>query len=229
MKNDARVSQISDVLAEGFSHNPEIAKQVLLRAGIINHLQQLAVATLKPDQRTTMHFHEDLDEVFVVLSRSGVAEIDGDECTLAIGNCVHITPAAYIPSRTAANACLCFCILEWSAAKRSLGINGLRSRSHQGTSDWATMLFSWASCIYCMDWGFPDLRTSRKRDTRSPPNCVLMTNPTKADMPDSPYWTGASLDPARGISLKKSCQITFIAIASETPWYYAGWHSWHSL
>lgn len=90
--NHTRITRIGDGFVEGVSHNPEISKQVLLRAGLINHLQQLAVATLHPDQQTMKHIHEDLDEVFVVLSGTGVAEIDGQQCALTIGNCVHIPP-----------------------------------------------------------------------------------------------------------------------------------------
>jgi len=80
--------------SEPVSHDPAIFKQVLLKAGDLQHLQQLAVATLEPGQQTTSHVHSDMAEVFVVQAGAGWFLSEGEQRRLEVGSWLHI-PAGH--------------------------------------------------------------------------------------------------------------------------------------
>jgi mannose-6-phosphate isomerase-like protein (cupin superfamily) len=54
------------------SHNPEIAKRVILANGIVDNITQMSQAILKPGQATTAHIHTDMTEIYTIYS--GMAE-----------------------------------------------------------------------------------------------------------------------------------------------------------
>ncbi|MEP6956624.1 MAG: cupin domain-containing protein, partial [Chthoniobacterales bacterium] len=83
---------LADLPIEGVSHDPEIAKQVLLRRGDVPHLTGFSRATLKPGQTAYAHQHSDMFEVFFVQSGTGVITIAGSEHALAPGVCVLVEP-----------------------------------------------------------------------------------------------------------------------------------------
>jgi len=84
------VGRISEIPAAPVSHDPGIRKQVLVSSGVIPHLQQLAVVSLEPGQRTTSHVHHDMDEVFLVQSGSGIIEYQDEEQAINTGHCLHV-------------------------------------------------------------------------------------------------------------------------------------------
>lgn len=74
------------------SHNPEIAKRVLIANGRIPFLTNLSVATFRPGQVASAHAHDDMHEVFFVERGVGTFTIDGVEHVAAPGTCVAIDP-----------------------------------------------------------------------------------------------------------------------------------------
>lgn len=77
---------------EGVSHDPAIAKRVLLRGGEVPHLAQLARTRLSPGQSTSPHAHADMHEVFLVQSGAGELVVDGAVHPLTPGTCAVVEP-----------------------------------------------------------------------------------------------------------------------------------------
>ncbi len=77
---------------EGVSHDPQIAKQVLLRRGEVPHLNAFSRATLAPGQSARRHAHEDMFEVFFVEAGTGEMRIDAATHQLAPGTCIMVEP-----------------------------------------------------------------------------------------------------------------------------------------
>lgn len=73
-------------------HNPEIAKRVLLHAGELPHLTQLAQARLAPGQVAPGHAHADMWEIFVGQEGQGEIEIDGAVHPFGAGVCIAVEP-----------------------------------------------------------------------------------------------------------------------------------------
>jgi mannose-6-phosphate isomerase-like protein (cupin superfamily) len=86
-----RVS-LADLPVERVVHNPAIAKQVLLRAGDVPHLVQLAQAWLAPGQVAPGHAHADMWEIFFAQAGQGEIEVDGAVHPLPAGACIAIAP-----------------------------------------------------------------------------------------------------------------------------------------
>lgn len=86
-----RVS-LSDLPEESVSHNPAIAKQVMLRAEDLPPLTNFARARFAPGQVAPGHAHADMAEVFWVESGRGEIAIDGRPHVLAPGTCVAVSP-----------------------------------------------------------------------------------------------------------------------------------------
>ena len=87
-----RVS-LSELPHEGVSHDPQIAKQVMLRRGDVPHLTTFARATLLPGQTAHAHEHRDMFEVFFVEAGTGRMTINGAEHRLQHGVCIMVAPA----------------------------------------------------------------------------------------------------------------------------------------
>ena len=83
---------LGDLPVERVFHNPEIAKQVLLRLGDVPHLTQFAQARLAPGQAAPGHAHADMSEIFFAQSGDGVIEIDGAVHALRAGTCIAVAP-----------------------------------------------------------------------------------------------------------------------------------------
>ena len=83
---------LAELPVERVFHNPEIAKQVLLRAGELPHLTQLAQARLAPGQVAPGHVHADMWEIFVGQAGQGEIEVDGALHPLGPGVCIAIEP-----------------------------------------------------------------------------------------------------------------------------------------
>lgn len=72
---------IKDLVEEGVSHNPEIRKKVIIKKGEVPHLTNYSQSCLKPGQITTNHVHENMFEIFHVVS---------GQCEIKIGEEVEI-------------------------------------------------------------------------------------------------------------------------------------------
>ena len=87
-----KIVSLTEVPREGVSHDPQIAKQVMLRRGDLPHLTSFSRATLAPGQTARAHEHTDMFEVFFVESGMGVITIAGAEHELTSGVCVLVEP-----------------------------------------------------------------------------------------------------------------------------------------
>lgn len=84
---------LSELPHEGVSHDPQIAKQVMLRRGDVPHLTAFSRSTLLPGQTAHAHEHRDMFEVFFVESGAGLITISGEEHRLTRGVCMLIEPS----------------------------------------------------------------------------------------------------------------------------------------
>ncbi|KAF9584544.1 hypothetical protein BGW38_006069 [Lunasporangiospora selenospora] len=57
-----KISRLNDLPGAYVSHDSNVEKKVLLKSGDVPHVSQLAVATLKPGEQATEHFHKDMTE-----------------------------------------------------------------------------------------------------------------------------------------------------------------------
>jgi quercetin dioxygenase-like cupin family protein len=85
-------ASLDTAAVERVFHNPEIAKQVLLRPGDVPHLTQFAQARLAAGQIAPGHAHADLWEIFFAAAGEGVIEIDGALHALPAGSCIAVAP-----------------------------------------------------------------------------------------------------------------------------------------
>ena len=83
---------LGDLPVERVFHNPEIAKQVMLRQGEVPHLAQFAQAKLAPGQLAPGHVHADMWEIFFAQSGSGAIQVDGVLHALPAGTCIAVAP-----------------------------------------------------------------------------------------------------------------------------------------
>lgn len=85
-------SSLGGIPVERVFHNPEIAKQVLLRLGEVPHLTQFAQARLASGQVAAGHVHADMWEIFFAQSGDGAIEIDGAMHAMSAGTCIAVAP-----------------------------------------------------------------------------------------------------------------------------------------
>ncbi len=77
---------------EPVSHDPHLAKRVLLRAGEVAGILQLAHCRLPAGRGVTPHAHERMTEVFVVVRGRGWAIVGRRRLRLERMDCVVIEP-----------------------------------------------------------------------------------------------------------------------------------------
>ena len=56
--------------------------------------QSLAEATLEPGQSTQRHYHAEAEEIYYLVSGSGVMEVDGERREVSPGDAILIPPGA---------------------------------------------------------------------------------------------------------------------------------------
>ncbi len=83
---------LHDTPGEGVSHDSRVRKHVLLRAGELPGVTQLARATLAPGERTQPHAHPDMYEVFWVEGGAGTLVVDGAAYPVGPGTCAVVAP-----------------------------------------------------------------------------------------------------------------------------------------
>ena len=87
-----RIDELPD---EPISHNAGLRKRVILRAGELGPLTQLARTALPPGAVAAGHKHRDMAEVFCVDDGEGTITIDGEVVSLSAGSVVVVSPGEY--------------------------------------------------------------------------------------------------------------------------------------
>lgn len=77
---------------EPVSHDPELRKRVLLRAGEVAGVLQLAYCRLPPGHSITPHVHGDMTEVFIVVGGRGSATVGRRRVWLERFDCIVVGP-----------------------------------------------------------------------------------------------------------------------------------------
>ena len=86
------ITSLQTLPNECVSHNPEISKQVMLRAGMLPNLTNFSQARFQPGQVASAHTHSDMYEVFFVESGEGTIHIDGVAYPMKPGTCIAVEP-----------------------------------------------------------------------------------------------------------------------------------------
>lgn len=87
-----KIISLSNLPEEGVSHNPEITKKVMLRAGEIPYLNIFSQACLGPGQVAGAHAHREMYEVFFVEEGSGIIRVENKEYRIERGVCIVVEP-----------------------------------------------------------------------------------------------------------------------------------------
>ncbi|KAG0334268.1 hypothetical protein BG004_000488 [Podila humilis] len=74
------------------SHDSTVEKKVLLKMGEVPNVSQLAVATLKPGEQASMHYHKDMTETFHFQSGAGEMQVDDKIFEVKAGTTVTVFP-----------------------------------------------------------------------------------------------------------------------------------------
>lgn len=87
-----KIISLSNLPEEGVSHNPEIKKKVMLRAGEIPHLSTFSQARFRSGQVADVHAHDAMYEVFFVEEGEGIIRVENKEYRLEEGVCIVVEP-----------------------------------------------------------------------------------------------------------------------------------------
>ena len=85
-----KIVQLDDLRPEGLAHDPDIIKRVLLREDELPASVRLSHAVFKPGQKASAHTHDDLIEVFYLLSGSAEVIVNGVAHALKQGGCLRV-------------------------------------------------------------------------------------------------------------------------------------------
>lgn len=71
---------------------PGVLKRVLFERSelIEGRVQMVNSAVIKPGERFQKHYHEDMDEIFLIASGEGVGEVDGERVPLRAGDALMV-------------------------------------------------------------------------------------------------------------------------------------------
>jgi mannose-6-phosphate isomerase-like protein (cupin superfamily) len=83
---------LSQLMDESVSHNPEIKKRVLFSNGEIPNITQYAQARLEPGQVASGHTHMDMWEMFLCVDGNGTMKVNHTTFALHPGICVLVEP-----------------------------------------------------------------------------------------------------------------------------------------
>lgn len=87
-----RLINLSQLPDEGVSHNPEIRKKVMVRAGVVPHLTGFSRSALMPGQVARAHAHADMHEIFFVANGEGTISINDSKHAIGPGTCIVVEP-----------------------------------------------------------------------------------------------------------------------------------------
>ncbi|MDQ6998973.1 MAG: cupin domain-containing protein [Mariprofundus sp.] len=87
-----KITHLDHCAEQGLSHDAEIVKKILFHENELPASVRLSHAVFKPGQKASAHSHDDLYEIFYVISGSGLFRINGDEYQVTTGSCMRIDP-----------------------------------------------------------------------------------------------------------------------------------------
>lgn len=87
-----KIVSLEKIKQEPSSHSPKIMKKVLIKKGEIPKLTNFSQAYFKPGQIASEHVHENMYEVYLVESGTGLIKVDGKVSQLKSGDCVVTEP-----------------------------------------------------------------------------------------------------------------------------------------
>ena len=90
-----RSVSLNELPLETVSHNPDIAKRVMLGSRVAPGLTNFSEAVFSPGQVAAGHLHEEMYEVFFVRRGRGMIVVDGVEHPLSTDGCVLIAPGEH--------------------------------------------------------------------------------------------------------------------------------------
>ena len=85
-----KIAYLKQLPSQQVSHNPEIAKKVMLSSNDLPHLTNFSQAVFAPGQIASNHCHQDMSEVFFVQSGEGKICINAESFSLIPGVCVAV-------------------------------------------------------------------------------------------------------------------------------------------
>lgn len=87
-----KLVHVDHIETERVSHDPGIIRRVLLGEDELPGSVRLSHALLVPGQQVTPHRHEDLFEIFYLLSGEGVLTVEDADYPIGAGSCFAIEP-----------------------------------------------------------------------------------------------------------------------------------------
>lgn len=87
-----KLIRINDVPETGVSHNPKIRKRAIIGSGQVGPITQYAHAVFPPGEAAPAHVHDDMAEVFTVISGRGDIRINDVAFVFSAGMTVVVEP-----------------------------------------------------------------------------------------------------------------------------------------
>ena len=87
-----KLVDVESVDAGSVSHDPGIIRRILLGEEQLPGSVRLSHALLAPGQRVTPHRHDQLFEIFYLISGDGVLSVEGNDTPIHAGSCFVIEP-----------------------------------------------------------------------------------------------------------------------------------------
>lgn len=85
-----KIINLEKIKEEPDTHSPKINRRTFLKKGEIPHLINFSQASFKPGKIASEHIHEDMHEVFLVESGTGLIKVNGKVHQLKKGDCILI-------------------------------------------------------------------------------------------------------------------------------------------
>ncbi|MDE0826696.1 MAG: cupin domain-containing protein [Akkermansiaceae bacterium] len=86
------ITTLNDLPLESVSHNPDIKKKVFVRNGELGPITQFARHVFQPGDVAPGHSHQDMGEIFYVLSGTLTLAVDGTISTHRSGTSIALLP-----------------------------------------------------------------------------------------------------------------------------------------
>ena len=85
-----KIISLSDLPFTEVSHSPSIKKQVMIENGELDNITNFSQAIIPAGEVAGAHMHEDMTEIFWVVSGEGVISINGVAYKLFHGVCAMV-------------------------------------------------------------------------------------------------------------------------------------------
>lgn len=87
-----KLTSLTAIKEEPLTHNPKIQKRVMVKKGEVAHLTQFAQTTFRPGQISSEHVHDDIYEIYLVESGSGIVKVNGKVTQIKEGDSIVVEP-----------------------------------------------------------------------------------------------------------------------------------------